>query len=665
MNIRLYLYLAGIILLLLVVCAPGMAQSTGFTYQGRLSDTNLPANGTYDFEFKLFTALGGGTQEGTTRQFLGISVTNGVFSVVIDFGAGAFPGADRFLEIAVRQAGSGSFTTLSPRQQVNPTPYAINAANSSQLGGVFANQFVLTGDTRLSDFRNPLPNSANYIQNRSTQQTTSNFNISGNGTAAGTLTANIISATTQFNLGGNRILSNAGSSNLFAGSTAGAVNTGGNNSFYGAFAGRLNTSGQSNAFFGANSGTENLTGIFNSFFGAFSGQLTTGSSNSFFGQRAGQMTEAGNNNTFLGASAGDTNAAGSNNTIIGFNADLATDSLSNAAAIGSQALVERSNSLVLGSISGVNGATENTTVGIGTTKPFATLDLERQFIALTTTPILGLTTYGGEGGNFFGTPSIGTKAAGGTRAAPAAIQDNNSLFTIKVDGYTGSGFSNNGGQGRIVFSATEDWSTTAHGTEMLFFTTPNGSTSAATQMRIENNGNVGIGISSATRKLDVNGILRVGSTTGTIGCVEDRDGTVIAGSCSSDLRFKKNITSIGNLLHNFSKLRPVNFFWRSDEFADRHFGSRQSYGLIAQEVEKLFPELVSTDEQGYKVVNYSRLPLLTIQAVKELKQENDVLKARLEGQQAEVAKQLQQQKLQLEALRKLFCSQNPQADLCR
>jgi len=70
-------------------------------------------------------------------------------------------------------------------------------------------------------------------------------------------------------------------------------------------------------------------------------------------------------------------------------------------------------------------------------------------------------------------------------------------------------------------------------------------------------------------------------------------------------------------------------FWRSDEFPARHFGNGQNYGLIAQDVEQVLPELVVTNEDGYKAVDYSKLPLLTIQAVKDLKAENDALKKRL------------------------------------
>src|ERR1700736_5387550 len=104
------------------------AQTTSFTYQGRLTDGGNAANGSYDLQFALFDASSGGTQIGSTLTRSAVSANGGVFSVSLDFGVNAFPGADRFLEIGVRTAGGGAFTILSPRQQITSTPYAIRSA---------------------------------------------------------------------------------------------------------------------------------------------------------------------------------------------------------------------------------------------------------------------------------------------------------------------------------------------------------------------------------------------------------------------------------------------------------------------------------------------------------------------------------------------------------
>lgn len=78
-----------------------------------------------------------------------------------------------------------------------------------------------------------------------------------------------------------------------------------------------------------------------------------------------------------------------------------------------------------------------------------------------------------------------------------------------------------------------------------------------------------------------------------------------------------------------SYVQPVHYYWRAADFLERHFGNQRAYGLIAQDVERVLPELVVTNDDGFKAIGYSKLPLLTIQAVKELKAENDALKQRV------------------------------------
>src|SRR5688572_21213522 len=102
------------------------AQSTEFTYQGILNDGATPANGNYDLEFRLYDAAVDGTQIGATASRPNIAIVDGLVSETLDFGSG-FPGADRFLEIRIRNTGGGGFTILDPRQKVASSPYSIRS----------------------------------------------------------------------------------------------------------------------------------------------------------------------------------------------------------------------------------------------------------------------------------------------------------------------------------------------------------------------------------------------------------------------------------------------------------------------------------------------------------------------------------------------------------
>jgi hypothetical protein len=115
------------------------AQSTAFTYQGELKRAGVPVVGTVDLAFGLWDEAVGGLPVGSTLEVDDVPVVGGVFTVGLDFGAGAF-GGDRWLEVAVRSpAGSGGFTVLSPRQQLTAAPYAL------QTRGLFVDEVGRVG----------------------------------------------------------------------------------------------------------------------------------------------------------------------------------------------------------------------------------------------------------------------------------------------------------------------------------------------------------------------------------------------------------------------------------------------------------------------------------------------------------------------------------------
>jgi hypothetical protein len=222
-----------------------------------------------------------------------------------------------------------------------------------------------------------------------------------------------------------------------------------------------------------------------------------------------------------------------------------------------------------------------------------------------------------------------TRTARGTAIAPSATQlgDNLGYFFASGRGTTSFG---EGGAGMLALAA-ENWTDTAQGSALAFITTPLGVNDPnAASLVVMPTGNVAIGtftdIPTVADKLEVSGDIRVG-TTGTNGCLKNFAGTGIAGTCSSDRRLKRDITPFAPSLRALTTLQPVHYFWRAADFPQQRFGDSRAYGLIAQDVEQVLPELVVTGEDGFKAVDYSKLPLLTIQAVKELKGENDQLKA--------------------------------------
>ncbi len=216
---------------------------------------------------------------------------------------------------------------------------------------------------------------------------------------------------------------------------------------------------------------------------------------------------------------------------------------------------------------------------------------------------------------YSGTATFAGFRSGGTIGAPAAVGTTQIVASLNAMGHTGSEFEPGG---RIWFRATQNWTPTARGMQIQFATTNNDATSNSVKMTIDHDGDVGIGTDNPLSRLHVNGAARIGS------CVYEEDGDV---ACVSDRRFKRDVRAFPEMLDRVASLQPVRYSWRREAFPERQFTAGESVGLIAQDVEQVMPELVVEDTDGAKAVSYSRLPLYAIQAIKELKAENDRLKA--------------------------------------
>jgi hypothetical protein len=128
-----------------------LADGGAFTYQGHLTDNGSPANGSYDLRFGLYGQPSGGFPLVGFVTNSAVQVTNGLLTVSIDFGVGAFDGGPRWLELGVRaHGGEADYFVLSPRQWLSPTPYAITAGQiigplpGAGLSGTYSNAVALS-----------------------------------------------------------------------------------------------------------------------------------------------------------------------------------------------------------------------------------------------------------------------------------------------------------------------------------------------------------------------------------------------------------------------------------------------------------------------------------------------------------------------------------------
>ncbi len=177
-----------------------LAQGTAFIYQGQLAVGGTPATGSYDFRFRLAADPSGNVLIGTALLTNGVSVTSGLFCVMLDFGPGIWAGQNYWLEIDVKTNAASGYSNLNPLQPLTPTPYAVFANTASNLNGTIQAQ-QLAGAVSLAQ----LPRAV--VTNNGTGLTLDG-SFSGNGGKLTNINAAALGGLTKadfWQLGGNNV----------------------------------------------------------------------------------------------------------------------------------------------------------------------------------------------------------------------------------------------------------------------------------------------------------------------------------------------------------------------------------------------------------------------------------------------------------------------------
>jgi len=363
------------------------------------------------------------------------------------------------------------------------------------------------------------------------------------------------------------------------------------NTFLGDGAGVSNTTGSSNTFIGQSAGFTNNSGKWNTFLGLNAGyNSTTGSWNTFIGEGAGFSNTTGYDNTFLGEGAGFSNQEGNMNVFLGFNAGYYE--------MGSNRLyIENStdsNPLIYGEFDN-NIVKINGKLGVGTN------------------PTSSQLTVGG----------VIESTGGGIKFSDGStITSANNINADLLDGWHSSAFaqSSHSHAGVDITSGTvaetyidtliarDSEVTTAVDAHATRTDNPHSVTAAQ------------VGASDVSHNHDADYINANSSDTmnGDLlvyGIVDIDQDLYVVGNiyAESDARSKKDIQPINSSLNKIQNIQGVKYKWERQE-TDSNEGH---YGVIAQEVEKVLPEIVTTGKNGNKKVAYMELIPVLIEAVKE------------------------------------------------
>jgi hypothetical protein len=669
------IFIISLIILVVLASLSLAAIPKMINYQGMLTgaDGKTPVpNANYPILFSIYNTSSGGSS--LWSHTYNVSVTNGLFNVILgDSGAPINLAFDTTYWLGIKV---GADLELSPRIRLTSVGYAYRASVADS--AVVAVSAPTGGGWTDDGTRVRLQTSTDSV-GIGTTSPAAKLDVNGD-----------VNTGTSYKIGGNRVLSNPGTENVFLGVNAGATNTGIQGTFVGYEAGYRNQ-GNKNVFLGRSAGYWNTTGIENTFLGWTAGYATTaGGHNTFVGVAAGTSNTTGSNNTFVGAAAGYLDTSAGYNTFVGANAGAYNSTGSGNASLGYCAGYHATgnNNTFLGPQTGVLNTTGSGNVFIGYAAGYNEIGSNKLYIANSDTgpPLI----YG----DFStGKVGIGTKSPSakltvndtianvwptvpgimiGNSSGNTAIwmgKNNDNFLDIMwsdpdygriycaaykplvLQEYGGRvGIGTNSPVSKLHVSGYEDeWhgkdasiciSNTASGGGNWYLragatgtATPAGGFSIADEVGyrvfIDNTGNVSIGPTAPSEKLDVDGTAKLRNMPNATGSNEnyvvvDASGVLRKGSStSSSKRYKENIRDLEVVPESILQLNPVRFQWKTTGAED--------IGLIAEEVEKTVPDLVVYDKEGKPdAVKYDKVALYLLELAKAQQKEIDLLKGEIE-----------------------------------
>ncbi len=426
--------------------------------------------------------------------------------------------------------------------------------------------------------------------------------------------------------------------NAIIGTDAGTKAIGSHNSFFGSRAGRIQQEGLNNSFFGSNAGVSQVDGHNNSFFGSHSASFHEfGIGNTFIGSFSGFGIQKGDGNVLIGATVGP--------NFPGFST---VDSLSNRLFIHNSNTVDP---LVYGEFDNrlmrINGdfeTTENIHLGNDKGISFDNSDTTSLISALTVnqddhTELNAIGDINFHTGDFTGPLframtikasrriGIGTNdpqwrmvvkhTANALAGAGAQIDIDNLAMVLAKESNTdgegiGIGFQSSSGTANVGAAIVHQRTGPVSKGKLHFATktTEVDGDNLFTRLTISDDGNIGMSTTSPAERLHVIGNARISglALSGLVDIQADNNGTLV--KHMSDIRLMKDIKPIEDALEKVLHMNGVSYLWKNQEQADR------TLGVIAQEVLEVVPDIVTSDGEYYGV-NYSEIPALLIEAIKQ------------------------------------------------